>query len=93
MSQCKRPCAIALSGHDRFTYLFGDLDPTCHAADVLALAATYAATPDGFMHRNHRPLVMQAGILGRIPPLSVSGDLVEAIQMEREDAQTLVRAK
>lgn len=93
MSQCKRPCAIALSGHDRFTYLFGDLDPTCHAADILELAVTYAAAPDGFMRRNDRPLVMQAGILGRIPPLSFSGDLVEAIQVEREDSQKLIRAK
>ena len=93
MSQCKRPCAIALSGRDRFTYLFGDLDPTLHAIDVLTLAAAYAGAPDGFMRRNDRPPVVQAGILGRIPPLSFSGELVEAIHMERDDAHTLVRAK
>ena len=27
MSQCKRPCIASLSGHNRFTYVFGDIDP------------------------------------------------------------------
>ena len=27
ISQCKRPCIASLSGHDRFTYVFGDIDP------------------------------------------------------------------
>lgn len=32
MSQCKRPCVVAFSGEDRFTYLFGDLNPARDAA-------------------------------------------------------------
>ena len=76
MSQCKRPCAIALSGPDRFTYLFGDLDPARHAGDVLSVTAAYAASGEGFLPRPDRPEVLKAGILGRIPPLSFSGDLV-----------------
>ena len=41
MSQCKRPCAIALSGPDRFTYVFGDLDPDTpgHVDALLALSS------------------------------------------------------
>ena len=76
MSQCKRPCAIALSGPDRFTYLFGDLDPARHAGDVVSITAAYAASAEGFLPRHDRPEVLRAGILGRIPPLSVSCDLV-----------------
>ncbi|MEM8952478.1 MAG: DUF1636 domain-containing protein [Pseudomonadota bacterium] len=79
MSQCKRPCTIALLGPDRFTYLFGDLDPTRHAGDVLSLAAAYADVDDGFLLRSARPEVFRSGILGRIPPLGFTGDLVEPL--------------
>lgn len=79
MSQCKRPCTIALTGPGRFSYLFGDLDPEIHASDVLAVASAYADTPDGFLPRNERPEVLRAGILGRIPPMAFSGDLVEPL--------------
>lgn len=81
MSQCKRPCTIALSGPDRFTYLFGDLDPVLHRADVLAVAAAYVNSPDGFLPRNVRPEVLQPGILGRIPPLGFEGDLIETLDL------------
>lgn len=84
MSQCKRPCAIALSGPDLFTYLFGDLDPTTHAGDVLAVAAAYARAPDGFLRRPDRPEVLQAGILGRVPPLGAAGDLIEDLPTEND---------
>lgn len=76
MSQCKRPCTIALSAPDRYTYLFGDLDPTQNAADVLTVAAAYTAAEDGFMPRLERPHVLQAGILGRIPPLGFAGEML-----------------
>ncbi len=79
MSQCKRPCTIALSGPNRFTYLFGDLDPMLHAGDVLSVAAAYANSTDGFLPRSARPEVLRSGILGRIPPLDFGGDLVEPI--------------
>lgn len=79
MSQCKRPCTISLSGRDRFTYLFGDLDPKVHATDVLSVAAAYANAPDGFLTRPARPEVMRGGILGRIPPLDFKGELVEPL--------------
>ncbi|MEM9439294.1 MAG: DUF1636 domain-containing protein [Pseudomonadota bacterium] len=79
MSQCKRPCTVALSGPDRFTYLFGDLDPTQHAGDVLSLAATYANASDGFLPRSARPEALRAGILGRIPPLGFMGDLAKPL--------------
>ena len=80
MSQCKRPCTIALSGPGRFTYLFGDLDPQFHTDDVLAVAAAYADAVDGFLPRPARPEVLRAGILGRIPPIGSAGDLVEPLQ-------------
>ena len=79
MSQCKRPCTIALSAPGRFTYLFGDLDPEINAPEVLEIAAAYAKSETGFLARPDRPKVLQAGILGRIPPLGHCGDLVEPL--------------
>ena len=79
MSNCKRPCTIALSGPGRFTYLFGDLDPTLHAEDVLSVAAAYAEAEGGFLPRAARPEVLRAGVLGRIPPLDFASDLVEPL--------------
>ena len=79
MSNCKRPCTIALSGPGRFTYLFGDLDPTLHVGDVLSVVAAYAEAEGGFLPRPARPEVLRAGILGRIPPLGFVDDLVEPL--------------
>lgn len=79
MSQCKRPCTVALSAPGAFTYLFGDLDPDRHAGEVLDLLRLYAVSPDGFMPRDARPEPIRAGILGRIPPLGRPHELVEPL--------------
>lgn len=76
MSQCKRSCTVALSAPSRFTYLFGDLDPTRDANAVLDCLPLYAAGEEGFMRRDERPEPMRAGILGRIPPLDTASELV-----------------
>ena len=81
MSNCKRPCTIALAGPGRFTYLFGDLDPTIHAGAVLSVAAAYAEAEGGYLPRPARPEVLRAGILGRIPPPGFAGDLVEPLSL------------
>jgi predicted metal-binding protein len=77
MSQCKRPCVVAFSGEGRFTYLFGDLDPARDASSVLDAFALFCAKPDGFMERFERPHTLQAGILGRVPPLVPDARQVE----------------
>ncbi len=77
MSQCRRACVVAFSAPDKFTYLFGDLDPERHAGEVLDAFALYASRSDGFMERFERPEVMREGVLGRVPPLGVSVRQVE----------------
>ena len=78
MSQCKRPCIASLSSCDRFTYVFGDLDPenTDHIDALLALVALYEKAPEGFIERRNRPEALRSNILGRIPPLSSTSELV-----------------
>ena len=78
MSQCLRPCVIAFSHRDRFTYLFGDLDPVRHVDDILVAARMWLSRSDGFMGRSKRPPSMRSGILGRIPPLDCTHELIEA---------------
>lgn len=78
MSQCKRACVVAFSGSDRFTYLFGDLDPATDAAAIVDAFALYQSRPLGFMERADRPERLRAGILGRVPPLLTDAVLVEA---------------
>lgn len=81
ISQCKRPRVVALSGPDRFTYIFGDLDPTRHARHVVEQAVLYLRSPTGFMARSDRPEPMRAGVLGRVPPLGWSGAAVETVPL------------
>jgi predicted metal-binding protein len=77
MSQCKRPCVVAFSHPEKFTYLFGDLDPARDAAAILDAFELYAARGDGFMERFERPEALRGGILGRVPPLSPNARQVE----------------
>ena len=77
MSQCKRPCAVALSGASKYTLVFGDLDPGTDAEAILELARQYAQAPDGLVARADRPKPLRAGILGRIPPLGLDGDPID----------------
>jgi predicted metal-binding protein len=77
MSQCKRSCVVAFSGEGRFTYLFGDLDPERDAPAVIDAFTLYAERTDGFMERFERPEALQAGILGRVPPLMPGARQVE----------------
>jgi predicted metal-binding protein len=83
MSQCKRPCVVAFSHPEKFTYLFGDLDPARDAAAILDVFAIYAARHDGFMERFERPDVLRNGILGRVPPCMSGARQVEKRPVEK----------
>ena len=68
LSLCPRPCGIALSRNNSWTYLFGDQDAEKTASDILDCAITYIQSPDGLSPRKDRPETLQPSILGRIPP-------------------------
>lgn len=79
MSQCKRACTISITAPDAFTWIFGDLDPTLHAKDVIAVADLYRQSSDGFMTRDERPEPMRAGVLGRLPAMRSEHEVIEQI--------------
>lgn len=68
LSVCQRPCTVALSGPERYTYVFGDLDPDRDAAALLDCARTYAATEHGYLLWRERPEPLRRGIVARLPP-------------------------
>lgn len=83
MSQCKRPCIVSLTAQNQFTYIFGDLDPdeNVHVEALFELAARYENSTEGFLERKDRPKVLQANILGRLPPLGSQSELVTDIKV------------
>lgn len=69
LSNCDRGCSVALRGTGRWSYVYGDIDPACHVADLLDGAARYAATADGLIPWRERPQILRKGVIARIPPL------------------------
>lgn len=70
LSACDRPCAVGLSGADRWGYVFGRLDEEADVEALISCAQIYALAPDGFMDRASRPEPLRATIVSRLPPSS-----------------------
>ena len=68
LSICPRPCGIAISSPDSWSYLFGDQRPDASIEDIIECLALYISKADGFMPRRERPDGLRGSILGRVPP-------------------------
>ncbi|MGD9865043.1 MAG: DUF1636 family protein [Pseudodonghicola sp.] len=69
LSACSRGCTLALSGGpDRWTYIYGDLDPEAHVAEIARGIAAYAGTADGLVPWRDRPVIFRKQSLARLPP-------------------------
>jgi predicted metal-binding protein len=73
MAQCDRSCTVAFSSADKWSYIFGDLDPTNPEAPeaILACLDIQARDPDGLIRLRERPPAIRRGLLARIPPFSL----------------------
>jgi predicted metal-binding protein len=69
LAVCKRPCTIALSGTNKWTYLIGDLDPDSQVDEIVAAARSFAASDNGIVPWRQRPPSFRKGVVGRVPPL------------------------
>ena len=77
LSLCPRPCGVALTSGETWTYLFGDQDPATSVASILECVSIYSKCDDGEMPRGVRPPGLRESILGRLPPLTKKvGDLL-----------------
>ncbi|MEL7177569.1 MAG: DUF1636 domain-containing protein [Pseudomonadota bacterium] len=83
MSQCKRPCIVSLTAEERFTYIFGDLDPNSErdVEALVELASLYSEATEGFLERKERPTELRANILGRLPPLGSQSSLISDLEL------------
>ena len=83
MSQCKRPCIVSLTAEERFTYIFGDLDPNSErdVEALVELVSLYSEATEGFLERKERPTELQANILGRLPPLGSQSSLISDLEL------------
>ncbi|WP_375465794.1 DUF1636 family protein [uncultured Methylobacterium sp.] len=68
LSVCKRPCTVAVASENRWTYVYGDLDPAESARIILDGVGRYAGTPDGIVPWRERPQEFRTGVVARIPP-------------------------
>ncbi len=69
LSACSRSCSMVLSGGpDRWSYIYGDLDPATHLEDILAGIRAYGETADGLVPWRARPVVFRKQSIARIPP-------------------------
>lgn len=76
LSVCKRPCAVAVSGEGKFTYIVGDAEPNVHADDILAYAAAHGASEDGVTAWRERPQLVRKSVIARVPALGQAHGLV-----------------
>ena len=65
---CKRPTTAAVSGPDRYTFVFADLKPADGATALRDFALSYARSAFGLVPWRERAQVLRRGMIARIPP-------------------------
>lgn len=68
LSACDHGCSVALAAADKWTYVYGRLDPAQDAEAILAGAELYADSIDGLVPWRARPAIFRKQVLARIPP-------------------------
>ena len=68
LAVCDRPCAIAFSARDKWTYLIGDINPEVDAEDILLAPIRIATSGQPVLALAERPPFFRSGIIGKIPP-------------------------
>lgn len=69
LSACSRGCSMVVDGGpDRWTYIYGDMDPDTHVPEIVQGVTAYAATADGIVPWRDRPVAFRKHSIARIPP-------------------------
>jgi predicted metal-binding protein len=71
---CKRPTTAAVSGPDRYNFVFADLQPADGAIALRDFALSYARSDYGLVPWRERAQVLRRGMIARIPPAIWSPD-------------------
>lgn len=70
LAVCKRPATVAFAGAGKWTYVIGDLDAGAHVDELIDSARSFAATDNGIVAWQDRPICFKKGVVSRTPPLS-----------------------
>jgi predicted metal-binding protein len=65
---CKRPTTAAVSGPDRYTFVFADLQPEDGAVALCEFAISFLRADYGLVPWRERATVLRRGMIARIPP-------------------------
>ncbi len=71
---CRRPTTAAVSGPDRYTFVFADLQPHDGATALRDFALSYTRSDYGLVPWRERAQVLRRGMIARIPPAIWSPD-------------------
>ena len=72
LSSCDIGCNIAVTGKDRWSYVYGKLDPDVHVEEIANGLRAYAASADGIVPWRERPIIFRKQSIARIPPEGTS---------------------
>lgn len=75
LAACDRPCTVAYRATAKTVWLFGDVDPDEDIDDLVAFAAQYAASDEGWFRAAGRPGKLRRTALARVPSLVIRSDL------------------
>lgn len=68
LGNCNRGCSAAMQRTERWTYIFGNLDPATDAEALVRGAQLLAHSTDGLMPWRDRPESLKRGLIARVPP-------------------------
>ncbi|MDE1149672.1 MAG: DUF1636 domain-containing protein [Azospirillaceae bacterium] len=68
LANCNRGPSAAMQGQDRWTYVFGGLDPATGGPALIAGAQLLAESADGLLPWRGRPDALKRGLIARVPP-------------------------
>lgn len=69
LAVCNRPCTIAVTAANKWTYIVGDLDEQTQDIEVAAVVRAFAETDNGIVPWKERPTSFRKGVIARVPPL------------------------
>jgi predicted metal-binding protein len=72
LSNCTRGCTVALRGGDRWSYVYGNLNPETDVETLRDGAARYQAAADGLVPWRERSQHFRKNCIARIPPITLT---------------------
>jgi predicted metal-binding protein len=70
LANCSNSCSIALSEENKWSYIYGEMEPHTDVAEILIGADAYSKSIDGIVPWRERPTIFRKRTRARIPSLA-----------------------